>query len=121
MILKNDKEKVKTIIKMYNENYTYKKIAEAIEYSENRVFRFVTKELIPNKTLKPRLKMSLFNRQREKIIDMYNNGYTYLEIAKIIRCKVSAMRDYIYRRIILQNLVTPRGKKYKRKKQKKEI
>lgn len=113
MILKNNKEKVKIIIKMYNENYTYKKIAEAIEYSENRVFRFVTKELIPNKTLKPRIKMSLFNRQREKIIDMYNNGYTYLEIAKIIGCKLEAIRDYIYRKLILQNLVTSRRNKKK--------
>lgn len=116
MILKNDEEKLKIIIKMYNENYTYKKIAEAIGYSGDRVFVFVTKELIPNKVLEPRIKMSLFNRQREKIIDMYKNNYTYSEIAKVIDCKLEAIRDYIYKRLILQNLVTPRHKGYRKKK-----
>jgi DNA-directed RNA polymerase specialized sigma24 family protein len=114
-MLKNEPEKIKTLIEMYNSNHTHKEIALVISVRESTIWSYISKTLIPNKIVEKKDKQSIYNKKKKDIIELYNKGFTYLEISKTLNINESALRDYIYRRLILKNLVTPRFIKNNRK------
>lgn len=113
-MLKNDKEKIKTIIKMYNENYTYKKIAKQVNLSDFYVRCFIANNL-ETYNLEPRIKGYIYHSNIDKIIDLYNQGFTYNYTCKQINCSKGGLRDFIYRQLIVKNIVIPRTHKRIRK------
>lgn len=54
-MLKNEPEKIKTIIEMYNKGHTYLEISNAIISTPMTVCAYINKVLLPNKLIEPRI------------------------------------------------------------------
>jgi orotate phosphoribosyltransferase-like protein len=106
-MIKDEPEKIKTIIELYKEGKTYQEIAKKVNYSSTNIIYFIQKNL-KKYNLIAREKKSIYFLNKNKIIELYNKGLTYPLISKETRINITGLKDFIYRRLILKNLVEPR-------------
>lgn len=106
-MLKNEPEKINKIIEMYKENYSYNQIAKEVNLTNSYVRYFIVNNL-KTYNLEPKIKGNIYRSNIDKIINLYNKGFTYDYICKQINCSKGGLRDFIYRQLIVKNIVIPR-------------
>ncbi|MCT1178524.1 winged helix-turn-helix transcriptional regulator [Pediococcus pentosaceus] len=108
---------IEKLIELYNNSLFYKEIARSLNVSESTVKKRV-KQLINQGKLKKRLHITRAIRFSDKeiksLIDMYNNGLTYKEIAQALDVSKGVITSRV-------NLLIEQGKIIKRPRYKKKI
>ena len=102
--------KIKLLIEMYNEGQSYKKIARELNISQVTATKYA-KQLVKQGKIEPRLQTTkaihFSDTEIEKLIEMYNNGLIYKEIARSLNVSRTTVQDRV-KKLIKQGKINYR-------------